>query len=187
MTSTNFGTGNKTYRSLIGNGLTYTVPAFQRDYSWEEDQWDDLWQDILKALEDGIDHYMGYLVLQTTDSKHHLIVDGQQRMTTMALFVLALMKNLRELVDAGVDAANNAQRLELLRATYIGYLDPVTLVAQSKLKLNRHNDYFFQNYLVPLLPGPKRGQRESVKRLQQGFDWWDKKIKVHARCGLSGG
>lgn len=33
---------------LIGNGRVYRVPPFQRDYSWDEEQWDDLWVDILE-------------------------------------------------------------------------------------------------------------------------------------------
>ena len=47
MPATNFNTRNDTYRKLLGNGLTDRVPRFQRDYSWGEEEWDDLWQDIL--------------------------------------------------------------------------------------------------------------------------------------------
>lgn len=36
MTATNFNTRNDTYRKLMGNGLSYRVPRFQRDYSWGE-------------------------------------------------------------------------------------------------------------------------------------------------------
>ncbi len=38
-------TSSKTYRQLISNGLQYIIPKFQRDYSWEIEQWDDVWQD----------------------------------------------------------------------------------------------------------------------------------------------
>lgn len=52
---------------MLGNGLRYEIPKFQRDYSWETEQWDDLWQDIQALYEDAEnEHYMGYLVLQTT-------------------------------------------------------------------------------------------------------------------------
>lgn len=186
MASTNFDTSNKTYRQLIGNGLTYVVPAFQRDYSWEEDQWDDLWQDIRNALHEDSGHYMGYLVLQTTDNKTHVIVDGQQRLTTLSLFVLALLKGIEDLVKQGIEPEDNKRRLEALRASYIGYLDPVTLVGRSKLKLNRNNDSYFQNYLVTLLPLPKYDLRESVHRLRKGFEWWDKAIKAHMATNKSG-
>jgi len=43
----NFNTSNQTLRQLLGNGLLYRVPPFQRDYSWTDEEWDDLWQDIL--------------------------------------------------------------------------------------------------------------------------------------------
>src|SRR5437773_49562 len=46
MAASNFNTSNQTYRQLVGNGLIYSVPRFQRDYSWEEEHWDDLWRDI---------------------------------------------------------------------------------------------------------------------------------------------
>ena len=57
------GTSNDTYRKLMGNGLRYVIPKFQRDYSWETEHWDDLWQDILLIIEnEENEHYMGYLL-----------------------------------------------------------------------------------------------------------------------------
>ena len=34
------------FGSLIRSGGKYIIPKFQRDYSWDVEQWDDLWQDI---------------------------------------------------------------------------------------------------------------------------------------------
>ena len=99
MASINFNTANQTFRQLVGNGLTYHVPRFQRDYSWTEEEWDDLWQDILGIVTgDESAHYMGYLVLQTADNKEFDIIDGQQRLTTLSLLVLAILKNLKDLI-----------------------------------------------------------------------------------------
>ena len=83
----NIHANNSTFRQLMGNGLSYRVPPFQRDYSWTEDEWDDLWQDILGLFEpDGEPaHYMGYLVLQSSDSRRFDIIDGQQRLTTLSI------------------------------------------------------------------------------------------------------
>jgi uncharacterized protein with ParB-like and HNH nuclease domain len=53
MATMNFNTTNSTFRQLLGNGVSYQVPPFQRDYSWTEDEWDDLWQDILGLFEEG--------------------------------------------------------------------------------------------------------------------------------------
>jgi uncharacterized protein with ParB-like and HNH nuclease domain len=179
MAVTNFNTSNQTYRKLMGNGLVYRVPMFQRDYSWAEQEWDDLWQDIVAMLEPGGEqgHYMGYLVLQSSDERNYDIIDGQQRMTTLSLIVLAVLRHLRRLVDLKIDADDNTRREEELRKTYIGYLDPVTLIARSKLSLNRHNDQFYQTYLVPLERLPKRNLRASEHLLRKGFEWIDSRVR----------
>lgn len=178
MSATNFKTENNTFRKLIGNGLTYKIPRFQRDYSWEMEQWEDLWADIMATLKEDEDpaHYMGYLVLQSTDDKSFDVIDGQQRLTTSTLIVLAILKNIQRLIDNGIDADRNKQRLEQIRQTYIGYLDPVTLISRSKLTLNRNNNDYFQNYLVPLGHLPQRGFRASEHLLRKAFEWFDKQV-----------
>ena len=52
MAATNFKTENNTFRKLIGNGLTYRIPRFQRDYSWTIGEWEDLWSDLQGTLRD---------------------------------------------------------------------------------------------------------------------------------------
>lgn len=183
MSAVNFATKNDTYRKLLGNGLTYRIPHFQRDYSWAEDEWEDLWLDILGTVREGGEpaHYMGYLVLQSEDEKIFDVIDGQQRLTTLSLIVLAVLKNIRRLVDQGIDAERNARRLEQIRQTYIGYLDPVTLVPRSKLTLNRNNDHYYQTYLVPLAHLPVRGFRSSEHSLRKAFEWFDHRLERHIR------
>jgi len=163
----------------MGNGLVYRVPMFQRDYSWTEQEWDDLWQDIVAMLEPGGEqgHYMGYLVLQSSDERNYDIIDGQQRMTTLSLLVLAVLRNLRRLVALKVESDDNRRRDEELRKTYIGYLDPVTLISRSKLSLNRHNDQFYQTYLVPLENIPRRNLKASEHLLRKGFEWFETRVR----------
>lgn len=178
MAITNFNTSNQTFRKLMGNGLAYRVPMFQRDYSWTEQEWDELWQDIIVMLEPGGEqgHYMGYLVLQSDDERNFDIIDGQQRMTTLSLIVLAVLSELQRLVDHNVDAVANVSRITELRKNYIGYLDTVTLITRSKLTLNRHNDKFYQTYIVPLEKAPIRNLKASETLLRKGFDWFKRQI-----------
>jgi hypothetical protein len=178
MAATNFKTENNTFRKLIGNGLTYSIPRFQRDYSWTDEEWEDLWQDLLGTLRpDGEPaHYMGYLVLQSSDDKTFEVIDGQQRLTTVSIVVLAVLKNMQRLIDAGNDADANRQRAEQIRQTYVGYLDPVTLVARPKLTLNRNNNSYYQDFLVPLGHLPQRGLRASEHLLRKALDWFDKQV-----------
>ncbi len=183
MSATNFKTENNTYRKLIGNGLTYRIPRFQRDYSWTDEEWEDLWSDILGTIQDGGEpaHYMGYLVLQSEDEKTFDVIDGQQRLTTLSLIILAALKNLQRQVDEGKNPDQNKQRLEQIRNTYLGYLDPVTLVTRSKLTLNRNNNDYYQTYLVPLGHLPVRGFRASEHSLRKAFEWFEKRVRDYAR------
>ena len=195
MAATNFKTENNTFRKLIGNGLSYRIPRFQRDYSWTDEEWEDLWQDLLATLgchsggssRGEVAHYMGYLVLQSADDRSFDVIDGQQRLTTLSLLVLAVLKNLQRLVEAGAQAEDNQRRIDQIRGTYIGYLDPVTLVARPKLVLNRNNNSYFQDYLVPLGHLPQRGFRASEHLLRKAFEWFDKRVAEHVRGAADAG
>jgi len=79
---------------LLGNGKIYRVPQFQRDYSWDQDNWEDLWNDIAIVNSTGSPHYMGSVVLQNDGSKEYLIIDGQQRFTTLSILTLAFIARI---------------------------------------------------------------------------------------------
>ncbi len=184
MAATNFKTENNTFRKLIGNGLTYRIPRFQRDYSWTHEEWEDLWLDLMGTLKDDGEsaHYMGYLVLQSADDKTFDVIDGQQRLTTISIIVLAVLKNFQRLIEAGNEAEPNWRRQTQIQQTYIGYLDPVTLVARPKLTLNRNNNNYFQTYLVPLGHLPQRGFRASEHLLRKTFEWFDKQVSAYLKA-----
>lgn len=180
MRSTNFKTENNSLRKLLGNGLFYKIPRFQRDYSWTLEQWEDLWTDILNTIkapsQEDDSHYMGYLVLQSTDDKTFEVIDGQQRLTTLTLIILAVIKNLQRLIDEKNEPEQNIQRINQIRQTYIGYLDPVSLVSKSKLTLNHNNNDYFQHYIIPLEKLPQRGFKASEHLLRKSFEWFDAQV-----------
>lgn len=178
-------TSSETYRQLMGNGLQYEIPKFQRDYSWEMEHWDDLWQDIRSLNSDESEHYMGYLVLQSSDNKNFHVIDGQQRLTTLSILVLAVLKCLQEMVDKGISSEQNIRRKEALRSSYIGYLDPVTLISRNKLRLNRNNDDYYRNYLVPLQSLPVRKINVSEKQMRGCFEWLYERVKKEYVTGES--
>lgn len=178
------GTSNKTYRQLMGNGLRYEIPKFQRDYTWELEQWDDLWQDIKSLLiDENNEHYMGYLVLQTSNNKEFQIIDGQQRLTTMSLLILSTLKCLKDLINSGVDSENNLKRKDSLLNSYIGYIDPVTLISNNKLKLNRNSDDYYKQHLVLLKDLPLRNTNTSEKHMRECFNWYYERIKKEFKSG----
>ena len=94
MPANTFSTSNDSYRQLLAGGSVFRIPRFQRDYSWKEEHWEDLWSDILELMGDRETdaHYMGYLVLQPKADNSLDIIDGQQRMTTLSLLVLSSLR-----------------------------------------------------------------------------------------------
>lgn len=115
--------GNKTFQELIANGVKYKVPRFQRDYSWQQEQWEDLWDDI-NSIETEDYHYMGYIVLQRKGQYDFEVIDGQQRLITLSLIILAGMKQIQLLIDLKQDIEPNKQRLNLFYDRFIGSLNP---------------------------------------------------------------
>lgn len=178
-------TRTATYLDLIGNGNRFRVPAYQRDYSWEEEQWEDLWNDIveLRSLPDDR-HYMGALVLQGLSDREFSIIDGQQRLATLSIIALAVIGRLLELVETGVEPAENRERAMSLRSRFIGEKDPASLIESSKLFLNDSDNAFYQDYLVQLrAPINPRGLPKSNRLLWECSKWFSARLGEGAEAG----
>jgi len=168
-------TKTQTFLQIMGNGLKYHVPKFQRDYAWGHEQWEDLWNDLTE-IEDGDKHYLGYLVFQAKDSRTFAVIDGQQRLTTISILILAILHRLQDLIEEGQESEDNRIRLDTLRSNFIGFTDPVSLKTRPKLKLNRNNDGYFRRYLCELQPAPVRGVKRSEKLLGQARAYFDDRL-----------
>lgn len=87
-------------KDLLGDDVRFIIPEYQRPYSWEEDQCETLWEDILKTFDSGEDndmpeYFLGSIVTYQEGSKKELsVIDGQQRITTFTLIFRALFEQL---------------------------------------------------------------------------------------------
>jgi|SaaInlStandDraft_3_1057020.scaffolds.fasta_scaffold08248_2 hypothetical protein len=96
---------------IFDQTISYQIPLFQRPYVWnEEDNWQPLWEDIQllmdKSLIDGRahSHFLGAVVLEQVNNatgsiEARQVIDGQQRLTTLQLFLLAA-KDLCQYIGA---------------------------------------------------------------------------------------
>jgi uncharacterized protein with ParB-like and HNH nuclease domain len=88
--------------SIFEKKMRLEVPLFQRQYVWSrETQWEPLWEDIsrkftefLTGRKDGPVHFLGAMVLDqkqtpTTHVDKRQVIDGQQRLTTLQIFIAA--------------------------------------------------------------------------------------------------
>ena len=121
---------------------------------------------------------MGYVVLQSDNNRSLTIIDGQQRITTLSILVLAVIKLLGDWADEGVAPEENKQRQKLLRDKFIGQTDPSSLITTSKLFLNRNNDDFYKSRLLRLRPPDNvRKLKPSQKLLWEAFEYFYEQLK----------
>ncbi|MGI8483117.1 MAG: DUF262 domain-containing protein, partial [Thermomicrobiales bacterium] len=88
---------------IIEGTKQYVVPLFQRTYSWDTKNWNTLWEDIRELSEDKEErtHFIGSIVTMPTQSvpqgvPKYLLIDGQQRLTTLYIFLAALRDKARD-------------------------------------------------------------------------------------------
>ena len=168
---------NKTFAEVMSNDKSYAVPAFQRDYSWEEEQLDELWQDIQHIQERETQHFMGYLVLQSADDKFFQIIDGQQRITTITLIIIAILARFNVSIEGDIEAEDNKRRKEETHKRYLGVFDVVTLATSPKLSLNRNNNDHFREIVDRPYGIPRaRGIIATNRKLNKAFEFFCKKL-----------
>ena len=147
-------TGTASYLELIGNGKTYRVPPYQRDYAWTQQEWEDLWNDVVEMRGDPDGrHYMGALVVQARGDREFFVIDGQQRLATISLLALAIIDTAATHGGCGCRRRNGIGSGRPSSATASSAeKDPASLVESSRLRLNETDDPFYQDYLVQLRP-----------------------------------
>lgn len=166
-------TTTTTFGALMGNGKRYKVPDFQRDYSWKEEHWEELWLDIKSLSRNTEIHYMGSIVLQNNGDKTFTIIDGQQRIATLTIIIIAAVKLFEELIEAGNESEKNEERKEIIIRRYLGDKDPTSLKYSSKLFLNENNDNFYQTNLLQLnLPLNKSRLNASDRLMLEAFEYF---------------
>lgn len=163
---------NQLFSGVMSNRKRYSVPRFQRDYSWESEHWVELWEDIEQMRENRTQHFMGYLVFQTADGETFQVIDGQQRLITLSIVILAAIKKLKELVAAGKEPDANEQRIKIYQDAYIGVSDPMTLRTEPKLVLNRHNDRHFRSLARNAAIIRQRNLTATNRQLDQAFGFF---------------
>ncbi|WP_416667381.1 DUF262 domain-containing protein [Egbenema bharatensis] len=90
------------FRNLLEGSKQFKVPLFQRPYSWDKNNWETLWDDLMTLYVDGVEgyHFLGPIVTLaepgTPDGiSPYLLIDGQQRLTTLTLMLIALRDLLK--------------------------------------------------------------------------------------------
>lgn len=165
----------RTINEIFSQARKYVVPRFQREYSWNEEQVLELWNDVTDQIsldaEGRIVHdeyFIGCVVFVGEDSRpEHMIVDGQQRLITLTLLVRAIVDRLKDLGDPTA-----------AEATYKNMIEGTDNDGRNYFKLiNESPKPYFQNEIQAIQPaGINQAETEEEKRLKNTLDFFKNRI-----------
>lgn len=129
-------TQKKSYRDILTSTVSYHIPTFQRAYNWRPKQIAQLWESVVSNPQQ---YYIGNIVVvqhSTIDIQSgYLVIDGQQRLTTLSLFLVAIRNFISK------DAARDKKKQQLqMHKEMIDELQKLLVLStpfsdESKIKL----------------------------------------------------
>lgn len=84
---------------ISGRNKVFIIPPFQRNYEWSTQQCEELFDDLIQAYKNDKSHYLGNIVYYLGQNsgatfQEFILVDGQQRITTVLLLLCALLRGI---------------------------------------------------------------------------------------------
>ena len=152
---------------LGSNTYRYKVPVYQRNFAWQKDQVNTLWEDLTGALENNANEYfLGAIVISIgEDDSHREIIDGQQRLVAISMILAAIVRQLRLI--------NDDKTADSIFRDYLGAEDRRTGDIESRLTLNEINDPSFQELVIEqrsFSKGEVKNWIDSNKLLYEAFE-----------------
>jgi len=136
-------------------GNVFHIPRYQRFYSWERSEWADLWNDLSNMTKNDREHYMGTVICKeepapilteegTNQYRNYAIVDGQQRFTTLIIFIKAIVSVYTAIGSEEVLQEENGERteesVELSREKFLSDRKIRLANRESRFKLRLQDD-----------------------------------------------
>lgn len=161
---------------LSNHSVTFFIPPYQRNYEWDESQCSAFWDDILftyKKNKSGCktEHFFGTLTYFQSESVFGLptqlvLIDGQQRVTTTMLFLLAM----RDLLD-------NIHKKEFIDCSYLKNEKVAGGNEEYKIKLKQVEvDWpVYKNLVLGKKPEP----RDVYAAVYRNYSFFKRKLAAH--------
>ena len=154
---------------FISTNRQFTIPIYQRTYSWTKDQCEQLWNDILRvgAADQPLEHFIGSVVYILDGQDHEagcLVIDGQQRLTTLTLLILALTHALGDVGTVNDMPAQELSEYYLINRHKKGELRYKLLLTQTD-----------RNTLCALVDG-NEPEGEVSFRVHENYTYFTKQI-----------
>lgn len=141
------GSATKLLQFMANPNALFLIPVYQRRYSWERAQCEQLLEDLLRVHREGsTSHFFGSVVLKgsTRGAKtEYVVIDGQQRLTTVSLLLLSLMRLLE---TSELKAETEPMLANQLRDFYL--LTPYAIGKEAiRLRLGREDAEDYQKLI----------------------------------------
>ncbi|NCC71045.1 DUF262 domain-containing protein, partial [bacterium] len=130
------------YQFIEGSNKVFIIPVYQRDYSWKINNCEKLWID-LKVLKEKKDHFIGTIVTISDNFEKYSIIDGQQRLTTISLLLIALLNYLKKLENKENFEINLQQQIEIFLINKYSHED----LNRIRLKPNKNDKIYFEKLI----------------------------------------
>lgn len=132
----------KSIEEIFAGDVRFSVPRYQRNFTWTTDETEELWEDVSRALRREAEYFLGTIVLHSKSSPNpQEIIDGQQRLACITMLFSAV-RNI--FLAAGEEG--RATQIETAFLGSKGYSR--NAIATPKVTLNRLNDTTFQQHVV---------------------------------------
>lgn len=122
------------YSFLEGTKKRFDIPVYQRNYNWKHENCVKLFDDIVAIhKKDKRSHFFGSIVSVNNNDRHFTIIDGQQRITTVSLIMIAMINAVKK---GQFSEERDKKTAEYIRSTYIVADDDEI----NKLRLRPYNN-----------------------------------------------
>lgn len=152
----------------------YTIPVYQRAYSWEEAQWSVFLEDLQEATKGDNNYFFGNVLLEKLpNSETKDIIDGQQRITTIIIFSRALCNTLK------IRAKKEKLNSNIENDEFIKYIEEDYLINRSKPKLEvvEYDKEYFKDFIINNNDKKHDPQTPSQKRIKEAKEFFEKLLK----------
>jgi len=161
-------------RNLFEENIQFSIPSYQRAFSWEVDGSRKHLRQFIEDLTEqhpNKDYYLGHFLFEEDQPGRLFVIDGQQRLTTVVIFFSCLIRELEARV-AHHATAQTIQELDLRR------LAETYLRRNGKRRFTTvHSDAPFFNDLILDRTSTGPGDTRSRKRISQADNYFSKEFK----------
>ncbi len=185
---------NQTISDLFSCQAIYVIPNYQRQYSWVNEQLEELWSDLYESYINTPEecYFLGSIVVVDDGKGHHELVDGQQRITTLMIMLNVLAKTFPDInKNSDILLKGNLQKIKQLIYFDEGInrlqlqIDPNYNTSFKKAIINQDN---YENFKYPTQANLKKDDPEYkfVNTAKFFYDKFNELLKSEGQSVLDG-